>query len=93
MASVQARRRLTSERRAALDLVWFHTLFTEQASSLELEIGWLRALVAALRALQAFDAHKAEGGQLAELSKWRPDLKEVVADVAKSSIMPPSFTG
>lgn len=89
MASVEARRRAAGERRAALDLVWFHTLFTEQAASLELEVGWLRALVAALRACHAFDAHKGEGGQLAELAKWRPDLEEVVADVAKSSLIPP----
>jgi hypothetical protein len=89
MASVEGRRRAASERRAALDLAWFHTLFTEQAASLELEVGWLRALVAALRARHAFDAHKGEGGQLAELAKWRPDLKEVVADVAQSSLVPP----
>jgi hypothetical protein len=89
MASVQARRRAAGERQAALDLVWFHTLFAEQAASLELEVGWLRALVAALRARRAFDTHKGEGGQLDELSKWRPDLSEVVADVAKSSIVPP----
>jgi hypothetical protein len=89
MASVQARRRVTGERQAALDLVWFHTLFAEQAASLELEVGWLRALVAALRARRAFDTHKGEGGQLDELAKWRPDLTEVVIDVAKSSIVPP----
>ena len=89
MASVQARRRLTSERQAAIDLVWFHTLFAEQSASLELEVGWLRALAAALRARAAFDGHKGEGGQLGELAKWRPDLTEVVADVAKSSIVPP----
>jgi hypothetical protein len=89
VASVQARRRATSERRAMIDLVWSHTLFGEQTSSLELEVGWLRALAAALRARHAFDAHKGEGGQLAELAKWRPDLTEVVADVAKSSIVPP----
>ncbi len=89
MASVQARRRTTSERQAAVDLVWFHTHFAEQVASLELEVGWLRAMVAALRARRAFDAHKGEGGQLDELSKWRPDLTEVVADVAKSSLIPP----
>jgi len=89
MASVQARRRITGERQAALDLVWFQTHFAEQAASLELEVGWLRALSAALRARRAFDTHKGEGGQLDELSKWRPDLTEVVADVAKSSIVPP----
>jgi hypothetical protein len=91
MASVQARRRAILERRAAIDVVWHHTLFTEQAASLDLEVGWLRALNASLRARAAFDAHKGEGGQLAELTKWRPDLKEVVADVAKSSLAPPVF--
>jgi hypothetical protein len=91
MASVQARRRATHERRAMLDLVWFHTLFAEQTASLELEAGWLRALAAALRARHAFDSHKGEGGQLAELARWRPDLTEVVADVAKSSIVPPTL--
>jgi hypothetical protein len=69
--------------------VWFHTLFPEQVASLELEVGWLRALAAALRARRAFDDHKGEGGQLAELARWRPDLTEVVVDVAKSSLIPP----
>jgi hypothetical protein len=87
--SVLARQRADSERRAAVDAVWHHTLFTEQASALDLEVGWLRALSAALRARQAFDAHKAEGGQLAELATWRPDLEAVVVEVAKSSLVPP----
>jgi hypothetical protein len=91
MASLQARRRASLELRAAIHVVWHHTLFAEQAASLDLEVGWLRALTAALRARAAFDAHKGEGGQLDELTKWRPDLKEVVADVAKSSIVPPVF--
>jgi hypothetical protein len=89
MASVQARRRLAAERGAALDVVWFHTMFPEQVASLELEAGWLRALAAAFRARRAFDEHKGEGGQLAELARWRPDLAEVVVDVAKSSLVPP----
>jgi hypothetical protein len=88
--SAFTRRRASKERRAAIDVVWHHTLFTEQTSSLDLEVGWLRALTAALRARGAFDGHKGEGGQLAELAKWRPDLEPVVAEVAKSSIAPPS---
>ncbi len=91
MASVQARRRIYLERRATLDLVWSHKQTTEQSAALELELGWLRTLVAALRARRAFDAHKGEGGQLADLAKWRPDLLEVVADVARSSLGPPAF--
>jgi hypothetical protein len=89
VASVQARRRVVAERRAALDLVWHHTMHIEQTRALDLEVGWLRALQAALRARRAFDAHKGEGGQLAELAKWRPDLEPVVSEVAKSSLAPP----
>ncbi len=89
MVSVQSRRRAAAEVRAALDVVWHHAIFTEQASALELEVGWLRALSAALRAREAFDAHKGEGGQLDELAKWRPDLATVVAEVAKSSLERP----
>jgi hypothetical protein len=88
VASIHARRRATTERRAAIDVVWHHTFFTEQATSIDLEVGWMRALSAALRARKAFDAHKAEGGQLAELAKWRPDLEPVVGEVAKSSLAP-----
>lgn len=90
VASVQARRRVVAERRAAVDLVWHHTMHHEQARALDLEVGWLRALQASLRARRAFDAHKAEGGQLAELAKWRPDLEAVVSEVAKSSLAPPA---
>jgi hypothetical protein len=84
--SLLARQRADAERRAAIDAVWHHALFTEQTSALDLEVGWLRALSAALRASKAFDGHKGEGGQLAELAKWRPDLEPVVVEVAKSSI-------
>jgi hypothetical protein len=87
--SVLARQRADSERRAAVDAMWHHLLFAEQASALDLEVGWLRALSAALRARRAFDVHKAEGGQLAELASWRPDLEPVVVEVAKSSLVPP----
>jgi hypothetical protein len=89
VASVQSRRRVAAEHRAALDVVWHHMMYDEQVRSLDLEVGWLRALQASLRARRAFDAHKGEGGQLAELAKWRPDLEAVVSEVAKSSLAPP----
>jgi hypothetical protein len=89
VASVQARRRVVAERRAALDVVWHRAMYNEQAPALDLEVGWLRALQASLRARRAFDTHKGEGGQLSELSKWRPDLEPVVDEVAKSSLAPP----
>jgi hypothetical protein len=84
--SVYARQRADRERRAALDAVWHHVLFTEQAVAVELEVGWLRALHAALKACRTFDEHKGEGGQLEELGKWRPDLEPVVQDVAKTTV-------
>lgn len=82
--SAFARQRASAERAAAIDAVWHHTLFSELASSLDLEVGWLRALFAAMRARRAFDEHRGEGGQLHELARWRPDLEPIVADVARS---------
>jgi hypothetical protein len=87
--SAFVRQRACTERRAAIAVVWHHVLFFEQVSSLELEVGWLRALAAAMRARGAFDAHKGEGGQLAELARWRPDLEPVVTELAKSSTEAP----
>jgi hypothetical protein len=84
-ASVFTRRRVEMERRAAIDVVWHHLHFTEQVAALDLEAGWLRTLAAALRARRVFDAHEFEGGQLAELAAWRPDLEPIVVDVAKSN--------
>jgi hypothetical protein len=86
VASIASRRRSVAEVRAGVAWVWHYTLFSEQTAALELEAGWLRALVAALRARRAFDGHKGEGGQLAELAGWRPDLEPFVAEVAKSSV-------
>jgi hypothetical protein len=85
-ASIATRRRSVAEVRAGVAWVWHYTLFSEQAAALEIEIGWLRALLGAMRARRAFDAHKGEGGQLAELARWRPDLEPFVGEVAKSSI-------
>jgi hypothetical protein len=90
MASLQTRNRIALERASACDLVDAHRMAKEQSESLDLELGWLKALAAALRARAAFDGHKGEGGQLADLAKWRPDLTAVVEDVAKSSIVPPT---
>jgi hypothetical protein len=88
-ASFVARQRGDLERRAAIDVMWHHTLFVEQSAALDLEVGWLRALSAALRSQRAFEGHKGEGGQLADLARWRPDLEPVVVEVASSSIFPP----
>jgi hypothetical protein len=87
--SVLARQRADVERRSAIEVTWHHVLFAEQASSLELEIGWLRTLAAALRARKTFEGRKGEGGQLAELATWRPDLEPVVVEVAKSNLSAP----
>lgn len=83
--SVVARQRADRERRAAIDAVWHHILFSEQAVAVELEVGWLRALHVAMKARRLFDERDGEGGQLAELGRWRPDLEAVVLDVARAS--------
>jgi hypothetical protein len=85
--SLAARRRADTERRATVDCVWHHTVFTEYVAALTLEVGWLRALAAAARAQSAFDARAGEGGQLAELARWRPDLEPSVAEAARSSLV------
>jgi hypothetical protein len=89
--SVFERQRADVERRAALEVAWHHVFLIEQCEALDLEVGWLRALVGALRVRHTFDEHGAEGGQLAELSRWRPDLEPVVVEVAKSDSLRPSF--
>jgi hypothetical protein len=86
IVSIHARRRARALRASAIDVAWHHAFFTEQSSILDLEVGWLRALAAALRAREAFDAHEGEGGQLAVLAKWRPDLEAVVAEVATTGV-------
>jgi hypothetical protein len=87
--SVAARRRAGAERRATIDRVWHHILFTEHVAALSLEVAWLRTLASAVRAQSAFNAHAGEGGQLAELARWRPDLEPAVVEAARSSIPPP----
>jgi hypothetical protein len=82
-ASIASRRHGSAERRAGIAWVWHYKHFTEHAAALELEVGWLRALVVALRARYAFDARGGEGGQLIDLARWRPDLEPFVAEAAK----------
>jgi hypothetical protein len=82
-ASIASRRHGAAQRRAGIAWVWHYKYFAERAAALELEVGWLRALVAALRARQAFDARDGEGGQLVDLGRWRPDLEPFVAEAAK----------
>jgi hypothetical protein len=83
-ASIASRRHAAAQRRAGIAWVWHYKYFSEQAAAVELEVGWLRALVAALRARQAFDAHDGEGGQLIDLARWRPDLEPFIAEAAKA---------
>ena len=85
--SVTTRRRARANREAAIDVVWHHVFFSEQASATELEVGWLRMLVAAMRARRAFENRRgARCLQLIELAKWRPDLEPVVLEMAKSTV-------
>jgi hypothetical protein len=86
VASIHARSRARALRASAIAVAWHHAFFTEQSAILDLEVGWLRALAAALRAREAFDGHEGEGGQLATLAKWRPDLEAVVAEVATTGV-------
>jgi hypothetical protein len=83
-ASMGSRRHGAAQRRAGIAWVWHYKYFAEHAAAIELEAGWLRALVAALRARHAFDARDGEGGQLTDLARWRPDLEPFVAEAAKA---------
>jgi hypothetical protein len=85
-----AHQRAESVRRAAVDSVRYHTLYTEHVVALDREAGWLLALASALRAQTAFDAHEGEGGQLAQLARWRPDLEPAVVEVARTNIPAPA---
>jgi hypothetical protein len=85
-ASIASRRHGAAQRRAGIAWAWHYRYFSEQAAALELEVGWLRALVAALRARQAFEANDGEGGQLIDLARWRPDLEPFVVEAAKTRV-------
>jgi hypothetical protein len=79
------RRQERVELTAAIDWVWHSRMYRERTNYAELEAGWLRALVDAQRALKTFDAKAASGGQLHEFEVERPDLAEIVHEVARDT--------
>ncbi|HEY2516781.1 MAG TPA: hypothetical protein VGI39_38185 [Polyangiaceae bacterium] len=85
MQSLLVRRQEKAERRAALDWAWHAVLYTERIEIAELEAGWLRELVEAHRALKTFDAKAGTGGQLRDFEQSRPDLAEIVHEVARDT--------
>ena len=76
------------EKRAAIDWVWHHAVYAERARLAELEAGWLRALEGAHKALRSFDAKAGTGGQLRDFEQWRPDLADMVHEVARDTEAP-----
>jgi hypothetical protein len=80
-----ARHEERAEVAAAIDWVWHARMYRERTKHAELEAGWLRALVDAQRALKTFDAKEATGGQLREFETQRPDLAEIVHEVARDT--------
>jgi hypothetical protein len=94
-AAILLRRRLRAERQAILDLVWYWVFYKEQTEVVELEVGWVDALLESLKERRHFDERKGEGAELAELARWRPDLVEFVGEVAalgerRESMAPPA---
>jgi hypothetical protein len=81
--SARVRQLEKAEHAAALDWVWHAAMYEERRSLAELEHGWLRALVDGLRALKSFDAKAGTGGQLREFEDGRPDLVDMVHEVAR----------
>jgi hypothetical protein len=90
---VAARGREKAERRAAVDWVVHFDVYLARAEIAELEVGWLRALADAHKALRAFDAKAGTGGQLREFEAWRPDLAEMVHEVARDTDGAPAGEG
>ncbi len=82
---VIARRHEQEEIVAALDWVWHARMYEERVNLADLEAGWLRALVDAQRARKSFDAKAGTGGQLRDFEKWRPDLVEIMLEVARDT--------
>jgi len=82
---VIARRHEREEIAAALDWVWHARMYEERTHLAELEAGWLRALVDAHRARKSFDAKAGTGGQLREFEQWRPDLVDMMQEVARDT--------
>jgi hypothetical protein len=82
-AGLWLRGRARRELDAAIAVVWHAELHAQRTRALESEVAWIRALLHAFRARRAFDESKAEGGQVEDLKKWRPDLRDFVVEVAK----------
>jgi DNA-directed RNA polymerase subunit K/omega len=82
---VIARRHEQEEIVAAIDWVWHARMYEERMKLAELEAGWLRALVDAQRARKSFDAKAGTGGQLRDFEKWRPDLIDIMLEVARDT--------
>jgi hypothetical protein len=81
--SVVLRQRARREVEHAISSVWYFTFFQEKIEALDIEVGWLRALYASFAARRVFDESRAEGLQIEDLKKWRPDLRDFVVEVAK----------
>jgi hypothetical protein len=77
-----------TERIAAIDWVWHHAMYDQRARLADLELGWLRTLLEAERALRLFDQKAAAGGQLRDFENWRPDLADMVHEVARDTEEP-----
>ncbi len=88
--SIIARRHEREELAAAIDWVWHARMYDERTRLAELEAGWLRALVDAHRALERFDAKAATGDQLRDFEAWRPDLVEMMQEVARDTETAPT---
>jgi hypothetical protein len=80
---LRARTIARHDREAAVAAAWRFVLFEEGTRAMESEVGWLRALALAFKARRTFDESKAEGKQIEDLKKWRPDLRDFVVEVAK----------
>jgi hypothetical protein len=80
-----ARQQERAELAAAVDWVWQGRMYAERTQYAELEAGWLRALLDAQRALRSFEAGAATGGQLRDFETERPDLSEIVEEVARDT--------
>jgi hypothetical protein len=80
-----ARQQERAELAASVDWVWHARMYAERTQYAELEAGWLRALLDAQRALRSFEAGPATGGQLRDFETERPDLSEIVEEVARDT--------
>lgn len=82
-AALWLRARAHRELDAAVAVVWHSELHAQRVRALESEVAWISALLDAFRARRTFDESKAEGAQIEDLKRWRPDLRDFVVEVAK----------